>query len=109
MNTQEKYLVYHKLKKKHNIELTEEQVNTVDEVYIKREISYKGNLVYYRFINVVLSIAFFIVFIYVRKDVFCYRMSIVMTILFGFLNTFYMFLNVYRLVKYKELKGVKSE
>lgn len=108
MDTHERYLVFHRMRKEHSVNLTEEQVDTIDKIYLNKQAEMKGDLVGYRLVNFCLSIIMFLLFVFVRKDVFSYWMAIGLTSFFGFVNLFYMFLNVYRLVKFKDKHEIKE-
>ncbi len=85
----QRFLVWRNLKSKHKIDLTEEQVELIDNIYFRARLDNIKNVVLYRFVNCVFSIAGLILYLVLRETSAEKYVFLVLTALFGFYNFFY--------------------
>lgn len=85
----QRFLVWRNLKSKHKIDLTEEQVEMIDDIYFRARLENIKTVVIYRLVNVVFSIAGLILYLITRETRAEKYIFLVLTAFFGFYNFFY--------------------
>lgn len=108
-DTHEKYLIFHRMRVKHSVNLTEEQVELIDDIYKKRELENLKNLAAYRFVNALLSVVVFLVFLLVTNKELRWWFFLLLTFFFFLVNVYYLFYNTYKIVIFKRDHGIKNE
>jgi glucan phosphoethanolaminetransferase (alkaline phosphatase superfamily) len=108
-DTHEKYLIFHRMRTKHSVNLTEEQVELIDDIYKKRELENLKNLADYRFVNALLSVFMVLVFVLLENYSLRWWFAALLTLIFFLINVYYLFYNTYKMVIFKRNHGIKNE
>lgn len=100
-DTPTKYFVYRNMKQKHNIVLDDNQLNTIDDIYLTDKRSAIFKIAVYRMINAVFALFFILVFFLLRNQKFSKWLFVVMMASFTVYNLIHIWNN------YKSYKKIK--
>jgi len=103
-DTSTKYLVFDNLRKNHKIKLSDEALDTIDEIYIMERKSSIFKVGMFRFINVFFATIFIIIFWILKGTRFSEWMFVGMMVVFWIYNLIHCWNNI---VEYKKTKSNK--
>lgn len=103
-DTPTKYMVYRMMKKEHQIELKDEQLNTIDDVYLLERKSVIFRVGIYRSLNAWWSILLIILFYLIRNVSWNKYVFVALMVLFFIYNIIHIWNNI---VEYRSLKSNK--
>ena len=104
--TPTKYMVYGTIKKEFGIILTDEQLNTIDDIYISERKSNVFTVGLYRFINMLWSGIFMFIFWLFSGTKFNQYLFVILMMIFFLYNMIHLWNNI---MDYKTIKKNKVE
>jgi len=101
--TQTEFFVRTSMKKKFGIELTKDQTEMIDEIYIEQKRNQIFRRAIYRFMNASFSIFAIIIFLFIKEFAFAKWFFFAVFVLFFFYNVIHCFKN------YVDFKSIKAK